>query len=83
MINRITKGWHVARIIRLLLGGWLTYFSAQEGEKLLLILGIWLVIQALFNLSYCAMAGSCGTSKGVHPTKVYSGEIKTYDPNKK
>ncbi len=80
MKDRIFKNWNFIRIFRLVLGAWVTYFSLGTSEYILLIVGIWLLIQAILDLSCCGIAG-CSSAKKSTQKQVYLGEIKKYNPN--
>lgn len=74
---RCSGKWDSIRFIRLLTGGGLALAGLFYGELLLTILGAWLLVMAVLNLSCCA-SGGCGVpdrGKGG-----FTRDIERYDP---
>jgi len=72
------KGWGLARIIRIILGGLLLTAFYFNREQLYLMVGIMLTFQAVFNIS--CPGGSCSTSVDKNAKPIV--EVKKYEPGK-
>ena len=56
-MERILKGWNFVRLIRLVLGMYITVQSAMTGEWILGIAGLFLTGMAVWNLGCCGVNG--------------------------
>jgi hypothetical protein len=56
-MERIIKGWNFVRLIRLVLGLWITVQSLLMGEWIMGCAGLFLTGTALFNLGCCGAYG--------------------------
>lgn len=78
-MNRILKNWDLMRIIRLVLGIIIAIYAVTSKEYSFLILGGFLLFQAIMNISCCGSQG-CYTGKDKPKENIYGDQIKEYKP---
>ncbi|MBM6993324.1 MAG: hypothetical protein I3J02_08695 [Prevotella sp.] len=78
-IGHLLEGWDASRTIRLILGGLLTIGGILYNESILIVLGVWLLLQSILNISCCGVGG-CSVSGGQKP--IYKDMVKPYKPKK-
>jgi hypothetical protein len=61
MKNILTRNWHLMRIIRLVLGGFIVYDGLRSHEYLFVFFGGAFMYMALFNLGCCGPQGCAVT----------------------
>ena len=59
MKDRILKNWNFMRVIKLLIAVYVSYQAVELHEYLLFLLAAIFFYQSIWNVSSCAMTGSC------------------------
>lgn len=59
MKDRIFKGWNFMRVIKLMVAIYISFQAIEMQEYFLLVLAALFFYQSIWNVSACAMGGSC------------------------
>lgn len=77
--SKVLKAWGTGRILRTLMGVALVVGGLLAAESLLVVLGAWLLLQGLLNISCCG-SRACGVSG--NRKALYQDDIEVYRPKK-
>lgn len=77
-MKRLSGNWDTTRIIRLVTGSALAATGLLYDEPLLAVLGAWILVMGILNLSCCGN-GACGTRGGA--AGGFTRDIKRYRPD--
>jgi len=58
-MNHVLRGWHIARILRLILGCIIVWNALATGDWGIAIIGTVLVLAAIVNVGCCGIHGTC------------------------
>lgn len=58
-MNQILRGWHIARMLRLILGCIIVWNALTKGDWGIAIIGIVLVLAAVGNVGCCGIHSKC------------------------
>lgn len=61
MRNKLVYNWHLSRILRMLLAGFIIYEGYKSSEYLFIFMGLIFAAMALFNVGCCSLQ-SCETT---------------------
>ncbi|MBD3749300.1 MAG: hypothetical protein IE931_07385 [Sphingobacteriales bacterium] len=67
MKDRILKDWNFMRVIKLIIAIYISYQAVVTQQYLLLLLAALFFYQSIWNVSACAMGGSCEVNPKTKP----------------
>ena len=77
--KRLLLDWQFARLLQLAMGLTSLSYGIYTKDSIYIFVGIILLLQAVFNISFCGAAG-CGTAQRSHRNNAPKINVKKYRP---